>query len=276
MNKFLRIGLTTFLLSLLLAASLSGIHAAAGISLAALDIAYTQNFDTLVNTGTAATVPAGWSFNETGTSANTTYTAGTGSSNSGDTYSFGSAGSTERAFGGVQSTSLIPTVGVCFTNNTGKIITSLDITYIGEQWRLGTAARADRLDFQYSVDATSLTTGVWTNVDALDFSSPNTAAAVGALDGNAAANRTAISATISGLNIADGATFFLRWNDFNATGADDGLAVDDFSLIPKGGGAPPPPPTILPIHTIQGSGNSSPFATTSVTAKGIVTGIKSN
>ncbi len=276
MNKFLRIGLATFLLSLLLAASLSSIHAAAGISLAALDTAYTQNFDTLVNTGTAASVPAGWNFNETGTSANTTYTAGTGSSNSGDTYSFGSAGGTERAFGGVQSGSLIPTVGVCFTNNTGKIITSLDVAYTGEQWRLGTAARTDRLDFQYSADATSLTTGVWTNVDALDFSSPNTAAAVGALDGNATVNRTAISATINGLNIADGATIFLRWNDFNATGADDGLAVDDFSLTPKGGGAPPPPPTILPIHTIQGSGNSSPFATTSVTAKGIVTGIKSN
>ena len=47
--------------------------------------------------------------------------------------------------------------GACFTNNTGAPVTALDIAYIGEQWRLGLAGRrADRLDFQYSLDATSL------------------------------------------------------------------------------------------------------------------------
>ncbi|HQX92989.1 MAG TPA: hypothetical protein PKX50_10985, partial [Thermomonas sp.] len=56
---------------------------------------YTQNFDTLANTGTSSTLPAGWLMSETGASANGTYTAGTGSSNTGDTYSFGAAGSSE-------------------------------------------------------------------------------------------------------------------------------------------------------------------------------------
>ena len=66
---------------------------------------------------------------------------------------------------------------------------------------MGATARADRLDFQYSTDATAVTSGTWTDVNALDFASPNTAA-VGATDGNAAANRTALTGTINGLTLA--------------------------------------------------------------------------
>src|SRR5207253_8456303 len=93
---------------------------------------------------------------------------------------------------------------------------------------------ADRLDFQYSTNATSLTTGLWTDVDSLDFSSPITAGSVGLLNGNLAANRTSISSSVPSLAISNGATFWIRWNDLNASGADDGLAVDDFSLTAQG------------------------------------------
>ncbi len=89
----------------------------------------------------------------------------------------------------------------------------------------------DRLDFQYSLDATSLTTGTWTDVNSLDFTTPDHGPTTGALDGNAAANRTAISDTIrQSCHRATAAIFWIRWTDFNATGADDGLAVDDFSI----------------------------------------------
>ena len=138
--------------------------------LTAMDIPYVQDFNTLASSGTSSSLPAGWEFVEAGTNANTIYTAGTGSGNAGDTYSFGGAGSTERAFGGLQSGSLIPTIGAVFTNSTGQTITSLDISYTGEQWRLGATGRADRLDFQYSLDATILerrnagsTSSCWTS-----------------------------------------------------------------------------------------------------------------
>lgn len=135
--------------------------AAGTISLTTLGSAYTQDFNTLANSLTSSSVPTGWDFAESGTNANTTYTAGTGSGTAGDTYSFGAAGSTERAFGGLQSGSLNPTIGASFTNNTGSTVTSLLISYTGEQWRIGNSstARDDRLDFQYSLDATSLITG---------------------------------------------------------------------------------------------------------------------
>lgn len=209
---------------------------AAPISLTGLGVGYTQDFDTLSNNGTtpSSLLPPGWAFNESGANADGLYTPGTGSSNAGDTYSFGAAASTDRALGGLQSTTLIPTFGAAFINDTGATITSLEIAYTGEQWRLGTLSRSDSIDFQYSTDATSLTTGSYTDVASLDFSSPTTSGAVGSLDGNSAANRTALSSTISGLNIPNGGTFWIRWSDFNATGADDGLAVDDFLLTPRG------------------------------------------
>src|SRR5262249_19766484 len=119
-------------------------------------------------------------------------------------------------------------------NNTGFTITDLVISYTGEQWRLGTSGRgADRIDFQISTNATSLTSGTYVDVDSLDFSSSITTGTIGALDGNLAVNRTTVSATISSLNIPNGSTFFIRWTDFDATNADDGLGIDDFSITPS-------------------------------------------
>lgn len=204
---------------------------------------YSQNFDTLSNTAGSinnSTLPTGWLLNETGGSAardNEQYAVDTGASNTGDAYSYGAAGSTERAFGSLRSGTLIATYGACFNNATGANLLNFDVGYTGEEWRLGTAARADQLDFQYSLDATSLTTGTWVDVNALDFVTPNTAT-VGAKDGNAVGNRTTLAATINGLNIANGATFCLRWNDADASGADDGLSIDDFSLTVGGVGLP--------------------------------------
>ena len=149
----------------------------------------------------------------------------------------GPAGNTERAFGGLLSGSLVPLNGAQFTNNTGGTITSLAVSYTGEQWRLGSATAgrsADRLDFQLSLDATSLTTGTWTDYDSLDFSSPVVAGTVGALNGNVAPNRTALSFTITSLSIPNGASFWVRWADFNVASSDDGLSVDDFTLTADG------------------------------------------
>jgi predicted extracellular nuclease len=124
-----------------------------------------------------------------------------------------------------------------FTNNTGTSIVQLDISYTGEMWRAGVSSRgaADRLDFQLSTDATSLTTGTWIDYDSLDFASPATSTTAGAKDGNAAGFRTLLSLSITGLSIADGGSFWIRWTDFNITSSDDGLAIDDFSLTAQGG-----------------------------------------
>lgn len=222
---------------------------------------YSQDFDTLSNVAgstTNTTLPTGWLLTETGGGArdNEQYAVDTGSSNTGDTFSYGSAGSTERALGSLRSGTLIATYGACFANATGNTLTSFNVAYTGEQWRLGTAARTDRMDFQYSLDATSLTTGTWTDVDTLDFTTPNTAT-VGAKDGNAAANRTAISASIGSVAIANGTSFCVRWNDIDASSADDGLAIDDFSITV--GGSPTPVVSVNDVTAVETDSGTTQF-----------------
>ncbi|MDO7854295.1 choice-of-anchor D domain-containing protein [Hymenobacter convexus] len=209
----------------------TGVFTLVPISIAAVNTPVTENFNSLAATGTAnkTTLPTGFDFVETDTGADDTYTAGTGSSTSGDTYSFGSTGATDRALGTLLSGSVTSRFGGQYVNNTGQTITSLAISYTGEEWRLGTTGRTDRLDFQYSTNATGANTGTFVDFNGLDFVTPNTVT-TGAKDGNLAANSAAVSGTITGLSIAPGATFFIRWVDADASNADDGLAVDDLSV----------------------------------------------
>lgn len=247
--------------TLFILAAMVGLFAQAQVSITNIGSPYTQDFNGLANTGTANTVlPTGWLFSESGTGANTTYAADNGATTAGNTYSFGSISATDRAFGGLQSGSVTPTIGVGFTNNTGVAITTLTINYTGEQWRAGVASRtvADTLNFQYSLDATSLTTGTWTDENNLDFASPALNVPAGALDGNLPANRTAKSFTITGLNIANGASFYLRWADYNIASSDDGLAIDDISITFNGAINPPcAEPTAQATGITIGSASSS-------------------
>lgn len=227
----------------------------AQVSLTALNTAYTQNFDGLANSGTgtgistttgssgskvvSVTFPAGslsgWYFVESTTNADGSYTAGTGSATAGDTYSYGASASTERALGSIASSNLLSKYGAQFKNDTGNTIDQLQISYVGEEWRFdparGTTIK-DQITFEYSTDATSLTTGTWTAVTALLYETTNLTGTVGTRNGNDAAYRTSLSNTITGLNISAGQTFWVRFSDINVSGTDDGLAIDDFSLTP--------------------------------------------
>ncbi|MCA9517169.1 MAG: HYR domain-containing protein, partial [Myxococcales bacterium] len=232
------------LLALAVVAAAPAALAADPVPLTALDAPVTEDFSALAATGsTGDTLPSGWVFLETGTGANATYGVGTGSSNSGNTYSFGAADAADRAFGSLLSGSVATRIGAAFVNDTGATITSVDVSYTGEMWRLGATGREDHYTVEYLVGATGLDdTGAWSGATALDFSTdalPCTVDAAcgtaGPKDGNAAAFRVAIAGTIDGLTLAPGETLWLRWTDFNASSSDDGLAIDDFSLTPRGG-----------------------------------------
>lgn len=237
-------------LVLILAAALGG-GAEAAVTLTGPGN-HANNFDTLASSGQTNTGGlAGWEFLELGTSANNSYFATNGGENSGNTFSLGQSGSSDRALGGLTHNTtgvLQPLLGVQFLNETGKTITGFTITYVGEQWRLGQTNRgADRLDFSYRVGAglQALNTGSFVDVDSLDFIAPNTTGAQ-IRDGNLALNRVAISGGVSGLNVGRGEVLTLRWSDFDIrmpTGgqaADDALGIDDFVFTPTLAAVPEP------------------------------------
>lgn len=219
---------------------------------------YRQSFDSLAATGASndmSTLPKGWMFLETGANADNAYAAGTGSATTGNTYSFGTDAA-DRAFGTLQSGPLVSTLGASFINHTGMNITSLDVTYWGEQWRLGAAGRGpDRLIFQYSLDAASLNSGTWTSVESLDVVSPATAGPRGALNGNDPVHRVLITGSITELTIKPGDTIYFRWLDFNVSNSDDGLAIDDFELTARGTSVSLPSIVFSPEEMVFGSLN---------------------
>ncbi|MBO9661606.1 ExeM/NucH family extracellular endonuclease [Dokdonella sp.] len=251
--------------------ALASTPAFAQVSLTALDVAYTQNFNTLPASGNAtwtnnSTLP-GWFHARTG--SGTTIVADTGASNSGNLYSYGTAGDSDRALGSVGSSNAAAGNffwGVRLQNHTGGTITSLDVAYTGEQWR-NSAAAAQTVAFSYLIGTPTVTGSLadfqaaGTAIAALDFTSPVTGGTAGALNGNLAANRLARVATISDLDIPDGAEILLRWSDPDQSGADHGLSIDDFSVTPHGSAAQPSI-SIDDVSHLEGNSGTTAFAFT--------------
>jgi len=176
------------------------------------------------------------------------------------------ASGTDASLGVISNATYKGIFGVQFMNNTGATITSISVTYTGEQWAWNTGG-FNALQFSYSLDAASLSTGTWTDYDALDFGalySENivnqgldgksdtilngtsyVAKTVGQAGGPGALNQTTITATITGLSIAQGDSLWFRWSDdFSGSGTGQGLAIDNFKLtvIPE-----PSATVLLPI-----------------------------
>ncbi len=247
---------------------------------------YTQNFDDLLASGTNTawidnvTLP-GWY------STRTTYNAGTGSSNAGALYSFGSAGDGDRALGSVASGSTGTIFyGVRLVNDTDSPISGLDISFFGEQWRDTNNTTPQSLNFSYQIGATSLTSGTWTRFEELDFTSPAATDTARAVNGNDLEFRTLKSATLAGLVLQAQAEIWLRWEDIDNPGTDHGLAIDDL-VVQINTDAPPveeppveePPlePGDIRIFGIQGAAHRSPLEGQDVTnVPGIVTAIRNN
>ena len=102
------------------------------------------------------------------------------------------------------------------------------------------ASSTDELDFSYrtfvtppTTDDSSVLSGSVINVPALNFISPQpqiNGTSATALDGNAAANRQTLSATLTGVDLQPNEYLVIRWNDANISGNDNALGVDDLSV----------------------------------------------
>ena len=222
-----------------------------GLSYSTAGSSYTQNFNNLRNSGTVATTGfgtgpffvsecpvgpnnlSGWQYGRTGgTFSDVKFTVDNGSSTSGSVYSYGSTNATERALGSLSTTSTINNFGLVLINNTADVLTSVTISFTGEQWRNGGGTGVpNSLVFSYSLNGTGILSGTYTPFPALDFTSPTVSTTAAALDGNLPANQVALSATFTlSSNWNPGQALVLRWDDANDPSNDHGLAIDNFSF----------------------------------------------
>ena len=199
---------------------------------------YTQDFNSL-ESGVIyryyTTLPAGWVVSS-GAYVWTPVTNGY-SGNYG-TYSFSlSANDPDKAIGLVIGSTGPAYLGAQFRNATGVALDSFSLTYFAEQWAKGVVSSNDQvIPFEFSLDATNLTSGTFTPAPALDMHSINDGnGSFAALNGNLPANRQCIAATVSGFSWLPNQDLWIRWRGVSyGFLTAHALAIDDlcFRAVP--------------------------------------------
>lgn len=214
-----------------------------------LNQTYSQNFDALART--PENMDFAWMNDQTinGWFSNRqTYRVNQGTAITGSLYSFGPVNNMDRALGSIVTDGAgVIFYGADFQNKTGAIITDLRVEYVGEQWR-DSSRNAQKLEFAITTNP-FLPGG--TRIAQLDFTSPTNTGAMGAINGNAAANRSAITFTIKQLNFEPDALFDIRWTDSNDAGQDHGLSIDDFSITVTATKPIPEPSTVAVVGLLS-------------------------
>ncbi len=249
------------------------------------DCPYCQTFDTLAQSATATwrndmTGAIGWfiqsaASNLSGNGSGLTYTASTGTSSAVGIYSFGN--SSDRTLGAITGANAVA-FGNLLRNNTASAITSLTISYTGEQWRSAStspqsilfsyAVAAGTVGTFYDVDgigakaylSPTVTSGsdasgdnkglTWNSVSAGTFTSPNLTGG-----GVAVTASTSISFTLTGLNVPAGGAIMLRWLD--AANNTDGLGIDNVCVSIPAAAPVPEASTYAAIAAVVGMAGAS-------------------
>ena len=213
----------------------------AQISINSISATYSENFDGLGNLDTAS-LPSGWKvgFGVIGASPyslgllKTIKAAGTSgalaltSGSTGSCYNFANgvtATSTDRAVGFLNSGSYTSPrcIMVQLLNNTGTTINYMGIVYDIEKYRSG--SRAFTVNFYTSVDGINWVSTTTSGDQAYAADAANTTI----YNPPAAINK---NFSLTGLSIANGANFYLRWQITGTGGSSNGqgLGIDNFSL----------------------------------------------
>jgi hypothetical protein len=233
----------------------------------------TQNFNTLITSGTAT-----WVNNSTISNwyvTNTSLRADAGSNVAAGIKSYGTGTATDRALGSIETNAGgAIAYGVQLQNNSSTAITSATLAYTGEQWRKENNGNTDQIAAYYLVSSSPIssitnTTSGWTLITGLTFTSPIIGASTATtLNGNTAANRTVFSATaLPSLSVPAGQYLIIKWVNANASGTDHGLGIDDVTIAW----------TVTPACTNAGITSATaddntlcPSATASLTANSVV------
>ncbi len=211
---------------------------------------YIQDFDTLVKaTGTGINwtndvTLAGWHLFRQPASAPvaiTTYGVDSGTSSTGNFYSYGTGGSDDRALGGLGSGgsyfgspnggSVAGWIALALTNSSGAVLEALNIQFAGEQWRNGGNTTAQSMTLSYGFGSSFGSVTTWTSPGgSFNWSSPVATGTAAAVNGNDAGKLSNVGGTLSGLSWQPATTLWFRWTETNDVGNDHGLAIDDLQI----------------------------------------------
>lgn len=200
------------------------------IGLIGVNVPYSEDFSGMG--ASLTTFLPGWT--AINASNGTTLTMGVtdGNASTGNAYNVGAIGDDERAFGTLADATVTPVLGAVFQNNTGSTVSKVSIQTKMEQWRQsGNTGVNETVAFYYSLDATSLNTGTWTAISALNLNEKLTGVNTNsAVNGNLAANYTSPIQSLITLNWANGTNLWIKWVDNNDSGANGMYAIDNFII----------------------------------------------
>ncbi|PBQ32010.1 hypothetical protein CNR22_09585 [Sphingobacteriaceae bacterium] len=162
-----------------------------------------------------ATIPAGWSLSSSGTPAYNGQSISGPSAGGYWSYTYLLSG--DYNLGGLRDASVGNiTYHVDYVNNTGGLITSLVLSWDYEQWRFANFSGWSCFGTGALAGNSVLTTKGYIGANN-SFLNPATSTPLATF-------------TLSGLSIANGDTFGISWITNDDTGADNGIAIDNFSL----------------------------------------------
>ncbi|GEM_PF-1439537 len=176
-------------------------------------------------------------------------------------FSYGSVGSSDRAFGSVETVPPGPYAhvawGIQFKNNTLFKVSEFNVSYKGEQWR-NSGNSNQSVSFCYRVSPTRIDTlnpnqlsAPWNPYGPLKFYSPVYNGTPGPLDGNVIAQHLpATPGSIPSLALDPGNYIMFKWDNTDFNNADHGMAIDDVVISW----------TVCSTPTLQSSNISSSIA----------------
>jgi hypothetical protein len=158
-------------------------------------------------------------FGQTNTAGDYARGTSTGGTSSGGFYSFDNGTGASLGFQGTGGDLTPGTITLAINNNTGSTIENLDLSY--EVWVYNDQGRANSFNFDHGSDNVNFTAE-----SSLDFISTEVA------DNSPAWVSETRTITLTGLNIADGNDYYLRWStdDVSGGGSRDEIAIDNIEL----------------------------------------------
>lgn len=170
-----------------------------------------------------------------------------GTSTGGGFYSYGANGNSNRALGylGNSGTQESITNAATFTNSTGETITQLALSFDAQQWHSAGSGGTRINGWAVSISTDGGMSYAPVTVGNLSswLSSNTLGGGIGGAPVDGYTQSSTRSGTLTGLSIANGTNFLLRWssNQGIGTGFSQGIAIDNVSVT----AVPEPTATVL-------------------------------